>query len=260
MKILCALKFLTLSAVLIFGAAVGREYYNHTHSPVEPMTLQRRAEHRIEYRAHDRATGYCTGTAIGPHALMTASHCNNERDKTDTFRLDNSPQDFHIENTLSDNRDHDVYLVDTQFTNWIPYVVRPAKFGEHVYLYGSGGAGYPPRRLDGTRISYDDPSDIDADDGQVRFSMPVIPGDSGSAVFNDDGTIAAVTTYLLRDPWMFDYLNDQTTLDFTPAFTPKQLADAESFAPTEYHPNKKKDDADSDDDELPSFLPPFFFK
>jgi hypothetical protein len=231
------LKCLTLVAV----AAISYQAYDHYRpQPIEPMTLQRRASHRIEYISPSgRPSGWCTGTVIGPHALLTASHCNKDNG-TDTFELDNAAQRFHIEKTLTDNRDHDVYLIDgPAFTNVVPYVVRPSKDGEHVYLYGSGGAAYPPRRLDGIRIGYDDPSDVDADAGIGHFTMPVIPGDSGSAVFNDDGTIAAVTTYLLRDPWMFGYITDVTTLDFVPAFTTDQISEATKFTPTEYHPKAK---------------------
>jgi hypothetical protein len=227
---LCAVSFAALSV-----------YNDLKPQPIEPMTLQRRASHRIEYMSDGRPSGWCTGTAIGPHAILTASHCNNE-EKTDTIRFDEATRDFHIEDTITDDRDHDIYFVDgPEFTNVVPYAVRTPRLGEHVKLYGSGGAAYPPRKLSGVRISYDDPSDIDSDAGIVRFSMPVIPGDSGSAVFNDDGTIAAVTTYLHREEFLFGHLQSITTIDFTPAFTPDQIAKAVAFKPTEYHaPVKEK--------------------
>lgn len=223
-------KALKVAVVLFVVASVINVHEHFKQKPIEPMTPQRRASHRIKY---DR--GSCTGTAIGPHAILTASHCNKD-ESTDTIHLDLSVKDFHIEKTLTDGRDHDIYLVDATLTNFVPYKVRPSKMGEHTHLYGSGGGEYPPERKDGFRVEWDDPSDIDAADGIVHFTEPVIPGDSGSAVFNDDGTIAAVTTYLYQtDSYLWGLMDDPTTaVDFTPAFTAEQIKEATEFQPTPY--------------------------
>lgn len=202
--------------------------------PVEPMTIQRRSSHLIEYYQGTRRQGSCTGTVLGPHAILTATHCDERREVRD-IRLDFSLRAFHIEKFLTDGNDHDIYLVDgPAFTNFVPYKVRPAKLGEQVYLFGSGAGQFPPRRLNGVRLAWDDPSDVDADAGIVRFSMPVILGDSGSAVFAQDGTIVAVTTYLFNEPYVFGFLEDTSTVDFIPSFTPPQIEEAVKFEPTAY--------------------------
>jgi hypothetical protein len=176
-----------------------------------------------------RAVGECTATAIGPHALLTASHCNKD-DKLTKIHLDLVLNDYHIQKTLTDNRDHDIYLIDgPPLHNFVEYKVRPAKSWERVHIYGDGEGQYPPRRLDGIKLPFDDFSEIDQSQGVVRFGMEVIPGDSGSAVIAEDGSIVAVTTYLWKE-------NEQdkhwSTVDFLPAFTDEQITEAFTFAPS----------------------------
>jgi len=250
------LKRILKIAVAVVALTVGYQAFDHYRpQPIEPMTPQRRASHRIEYEVKEHPAGYCTGTAIGPHAILTASHCL-KHSNADLIELDNAVRDYHIEKVLTDGRDHDVYLVDgPEFTNFVKYKVRQSEIGEHVFMYGSGHAVYPPRRLDGVRVDYDDPSDVDADAGEQAFSTPAVPGDSGSAVFNDDGTITAVTTYRLTNEWMFGWLTTEQALDFTPGFTPAQVDEALNFKPTEYVPPAK----DKEVLENPFKFNPFFF-
>jgi hypothetical protein len=221
------LPLLTLALALCFTAC------SHLHKPVVlsvPTKSQIKAEyatHEIVLQKNDEDAGQCTALAIAPHALMTAHHCN-EDGTAHSFKADLTLQEeFHIQKVLTDGRDHDIYLVDgPAFQNFILYRVRPAKMGEWVYLWGDGGGEYPSRVLFGTVTTFFDPSEIDRWNGMVTFSMPVIPGDSGSAVFaSSDDSIVAVTTYLWRG------VGTTKTIDFTPNFTDDQLAEAESFAP-----------------------------
>lgn len=233
------MKFLTkllLSATLFLAGCTPRPATQP--KPFNPPAEQK-ATHMVTFYRGNRPVGLCTATAIGPHALLTASHCNKD-EKLTKIHLDVVLNDFHIQKTLTDDRDHDIYLVDAQFTNYIDYKVRPAKLGEHVHLYGHGEGDYPSHRQDGKMIRFDDPSDIDQRQGIVAFDMTVIPGDSGSAVLADDGSIVALTTYL----WTDEKTNVKTTVDFLPGFTDEQVAEAVSFAPD---PNWK---------ELPYMEPP----
>jgi hypothetical protein len=248
------LKCLFVAGLAIASISVYSEY--NPVQPIQPMTPQRRASHRITLTRNGRKLGYCTATAIGPHALLTASHCNADS-KTDTVRLDILLKDYHIEKTLSDGRDHDIYLIDGDpLTNFIPYKVRPAKLGEHTFFYGCEGGTYPCVRRDGVRISFDDPSDVDADAGVVQFSSEAIPGDSGSAVFNDDGTIAAVTTYRWTEPGRFEYeiFDIHTGVDFLPGFTADQIKEATEFTPTPYTAPVKAKSDDEDANPFSFFL------
>ncbi len=93
----------------------------------------------------DRASGLCTATAIGPHALLTASHCNEHDLKK--IHLDIVLNDYHIQKTLTDGRDHAIFLIDgPSLHDFVDYKVRAALPGEHVHLYGNGEGEYPAHR------------------------------------------------------------------------------------------------------------------
>ncbi len=194
---------------------------------VDPVA--QKATHLIIFMDGNRGKSLCTATAIGPHALMTASHCNKD-EKLTTIHLDIVFTDFHIQKTLTDDRDHDIYLIDgPSLQNTVPYKVRAAKPGEHVHLYGNGDGEYPAHREDGVQTPFNDPSEIDHQEGVVQFSTEVIAGDSGSAVISDeDGSIVGVTSYL----WTDKDTKVVTAVDFLPGFTDSQITEAITFAPS----------------------------
>jgi hypothetical protein len=98
--------------------------------------------------------------------------------------------------SIKDDRDHVIYFIDgPAFTNIIYVMEGRGIIGEGITIYGSGGAVYPPRSLYGRVIGCNDPSDVDDDAGGSCFSIPVIRGDSGSAVYNHQGQILALITY-----------------------------------------------------------------
>lgn len=215
---------LLLCATLMFVGCTPRK--TPVQAPFNPP-IEQKATHMVTFYQGTRPVGLCTATAIGPHALLTASHCNKDEKLTD-IKLDIALNDFHIQKTLTDDRDHDIYLIDgPPFQNTVDYKVRAAKPGEHVHLYGNGEGDYPSHRQDGKRVRFDDPSEVDLREGVVRFDMKVIPGDSGSAVLADDGSIVAVTTYL----WTDDKTKEKSTVDFQPGFTDDQITEAVTFAP-----------------------------
>lgn len=200
------------------------------------VSPERKATHMVTYYEDGHRAALCTATAIGPHALMTAHHCNKDAE-FDTMRIDLMIKDYHIQDIMTDDRDHDIYLTDATFTNFVPYKVRDAKMGEHVRIYGDGEGDYPSHKTDGTRVPIDDPSDLDQDAGIVKFSNSVISGDSGSAVWADDGSIVAVTTYL----WDDKETGEKATIDFTPAFTKDQIDRAVHFTPDpDWQPEEKE--------------------
>ena len=145
----------------------------------------------------DQPEGLCTGTAVGPHALLTALHC--DRGETDTISLDLSVQKFHIIGTAYDGRDHIIYHLDgPAFTHYVVIKQREAVLGETITSYGDGHQDFPQHTYYGTVITDDnggDTSEIDQADGTRVFSIPVVPGDSGSAVYGRDGDIVALVTY-----------------------------------------------------------------
>lgn len=198
-----------------------------------PAVPQQKASHMIFYLSDTgRTVGECTGTAIGAHAIMTATHCDKDGD-IGTINLDMSTRDYHIQKVLTDDRDHDIYLIDgPPLQNLATYSTRPAVVGEHVFMYGDGHGMFPPRRLDGEAVTWGDSSDVDAQQGEGAFTLQVIPGDSGSAVYADDGKIVGIVTWSVleeKEHWWSE--EKRFSVDFQPAFTDEQIMEAEDFTP-----------------------------
>lgn len=187
--------------VLLFGFVI---YVSDKHDrklavkqPVV-ITLQQKATHRITMLDEDEVgRSVCTATAIGPDVLMTAEHCiKHGLEFTSAIRIDRSTKVYHLAGIGLDGRDHAMLFVDgVEFTNTVSPLPVKLNIGDPVYMYGNGDGQYPARKLSGVVIDCEDPSDIDAALDIACFSMPVIPGDSGSIVYDKDGNAAAIITY-----------------------------------------------------------------
>jgi len=169
----------------------------------------------------------CTGTAIGPHAFMTAAHCNDGINPDDMIQIDLSVKHFQLIAVSNDHRDHVIYLTDATFTNYVDVRERPANAKEPVHMWGDGEGTFPPRELSGKVLHQDDKSDIDAGDDAHEYSLNVIPGDSGSAIYGNDGAIVALVTY--RHDSFFGLRH--TAKGFGLAFSPEALLIARTFEP-----------------------------
>jgi len=159
-----------------------RQYFSH-----EVHYLNRKGEYN----------GSCTSTAIGPHAILTAEHCDPNM-VFGSITLDLSTHVFHILGYAQDDRDHTIYLLDgPAFKYYSKAVPGESKVGDKVVYYGFGGDEYPSKALRGRIISCGeyDYSDIDASQKELCFNLAVIPGDSGSAIYNAAGEIVGIVTY-----------------------------------------------------------------
>lgn len=194
-----------LAAALTFEGANGFGPFKHTFEIKEsqkekfnPITPERKATHMLTYLDKDGKPAFaCTGTAVGPHALLTALHC--DEGEYDALRLDLSRHVYHIVGAITDGRDAIIYHLDgPEFKNYVIIKQREAKLGESVISYGNGGRDYPQHTYKGQVIADSnggDTSEVDIADGMHVFSLPVIPGDSGSAIYALDGSLVAIVTY-----------------------------------------------------------------
>lgn len=189
--------FLALGAIIAHRTDVAKKAYK------KPFTAQQLSAHRITmYNKDLKKVGSCSATAIGPNALLTAEHCIvDEKEKAAYITVDLTTTHREILAGTLDGRDHAIILVGgPQFTHRAEIVQGDSAFpGEQVHMYGSGGGAYPPRELVGTEINCEDPSDQDAAVGITCFTMPVIGGDSGTAVYSKHGALVAVITYGIAD-------------------------------------------------------------
>jgi hypothetical protein len=216
--------FLSLGLILL--AIFGVPKYNK-HRPVlqsvATMSKQQLASHSLLLEDEDGETlGMCTGTAVGPHSLLTAEHCMR-RGVVKQLSIDLATEDHKILAVAGDGRDHVLLLLDgSPFTNYIIVKFGTAKLKDIVSMYGSGGREYPPVYKSGQVVDCQDPSDVDINAGIVCTTLPVIPGDSGSAVYEADGEMVGIVTYS-------DTERPYTNVDFALNFSQKMYNDAAAF-------------------------------
>lgn len=212
-------------SVLAVVALVCITYGTFHKRPVyREVNAQRKATHLIEFIEKNDQTGeqkviqLCTGTAVGPDALLTDEHCIFGANSTVTMDL--SPRVYTVVAAIADGRDHVIlHILDANFKNTVHIVSREAKLGEHVRMYGNGEGDFPSHALHGVVIRDDyegDLSDVDTYVGTACYSFRVVPGDSGSAVYGDDNEIVGLVSLgrgFGEHP--FDYATGYA-LNFTP--------------------------------------------
>ena len=199
-----ALLYFGMSSVLNHTQDVAQYFRNRPHAQAA-VTFAQAASHSIIFvDEFDHPRGLCSATAVGPHTLLTAAHCNmgKDDDHYSTVNLDYAIRDYHILAELTDDQDHVLYLMDgPEFKQYIQNLTPAApKPGDEVVIYGDGLGKYPPRplygRINGT-MGAQDLSDIDHGAGIQYYDMAIQHGDSGSAVYdiNDHGRIVGLMTY-----------------------------------------------------------------
>ena len=143
--------------------------------------------HETEQHAKVNGGAECSATAIGPHALLTASHCECATNKIVVDGVY-----AQIVGTLRDEEDHTIYLLTgITFQEWyaepLP-VDLPLSVGDEVLIFGN-----PVPFRDMLRHAYVSGTDgpgpsIMFLDGNIRN------GDSGAGVFSPDGKLLGVVS------------------------------------------------------------------
>jgi hypothetical protein len=133
----------------------------------------------------------CSSTAIGPHALLTATHCDLG---ASTVSVDGVQA--AIMSRLTDGNDHTIYMLNITFGEYAKFD-KMTKIGDEVWLRGNP---YGLKQL----IRYGHYAGVISEKADLTksgvetiymFDINSAPGDSGSAIFDKHGKIVAVTTY-----------------------------------------------------------------
>jgi hypothetical protein len=197
--------------------------------------MQRLARHWIIMydQQNDEAAG-CTAQAVSDHTLLTAEHCIVPGGQLYVDLVPHSKDDFAknkptpITNIVLDGQDH-ALLTTPNMTYQYKIHYSPATsvapvLGEHVYWYGNP-AGVQNIARDGKIVGTIPAAEIADGKNATLFVVqaPVVGGDSGSAVYDDQGNLIGVITYgILGDGGVAPFMG------FYPlAFTPAQVALAE---------------------------------
>lgn len=195
-KILLLLSAALLGLVVLAGVS-------HIPRHRKPATFQEKTSHLITFldkNGKDDTT--CTATAIGPHALLTALHCD-EDGSSKVLKVDLSMTKYHILTGITDNRDHLILLLDgPEFKNLVKEesLISPAppRVGEKYFAYGHGNDYVFARQYSGvldTERTAEEVSDVDLAEEARYFTIPAIGGDSGTAIFGSDGRIVGLISY-----------------------------------------------------------------
>ena len=128
----------------------------------------------------------CSATAVGPNALLTAGHCELS---TDYLAVDRTV--VQITGRIHDESDHTIFLLNgITFDKYVP-IVPDYTFavGEDVTLFGNPGT-----HEDIFRRGY--VQKVNSESQIVYFGLPISNGDSGAGIFNTDGKLVAVASFV----------------------------------------------------------------
>jgi hypothetical protein len=165
-------------------------------APVQAVNVKsaRPTTHRIAQVNMNEDT-YCSATAVGPHALLTATHCEIG---SDDISVDG--RIVKIQGRIRDDLDHTIYLIRGMgFNAWIP-IVQDVEFasGQSVHIWGNPGGErglYRHGFYAGSTLA-------PAFNGTVQipaylFDMNIYRGDSGAGVFTDDGRLVGLISKIV---------------------------------------------------------------
>lgn len=181
---------------------------------VQPFRLddpEGKAFHHIHFDTLLEADS-CSATSIGPHALITAAHCELGTDAVDVDGVS-----YAISQKIRDGHDHTILILpQANFKVFLPLDQRDPTTSERIRGWGWPGHGTSAVYKEGTFVKVLPPA-LDTPIPAWLFAYPVYAGDSGGAVITDAGKILTIVS--LGD-------NKADMVGFLLAFTPDQLAQA----------------------------------
>lgn len=147
-----------------------------------PFERARATVYRIE-----TGVGQCTGTAVGPHTLLTAEHCGVSL----PGRLLVGDTLADVQAITFDGTDHVLVRVSMTFKRWSIRGPEPRP-GAAVFLIGHPeGLGNTLRR--GYYCGWEERSPANGTDPMADlYDIEGGHGDSGAAIFDNDGRIIGV--------------------------------------------------------------------
>lgn len=127
----------------------------------------------------DLADGVCSGTAVGPSLVLTATHCLDGN----RIKLINGQPAYALKR-LDDGKDHSLVRVSIKFKRWARLGTAPVA-GDHIRYIGNPAANEYVYREGYVSRSWAE---------EIWAQVDAFGGDSGAGVFCDDGRICGVVS------------------------------------------------------------------
>lgn len=135
---------------------------------------------------HDSTGGgdYCSGTAIGPHSILTAAHCYEPG-----MILKVAGQEVTISNAQKDSADHLILKVGMTFVRYAPFRPELMSQGMRIHMWGSP-MGAPNLYREGVVMG----SGLAIPNMPVPYVLDIngFNGDSGAGLFDERGNVVGV--------------------------------------------------------------------
>jgi hypothetical protein len=209
--------FVTLAFILL-------SLVNSCDSQLNKKEIQHAAMHEITVSIEDREMR-CTAYAISSHVLLTAQHCDVEQG---ILTVDSEAIPQLVREKVYDDKDHMLIVLPNENFKYTiiyqPTLYRSPRQGEHVYFWGNpriGGDVYHDQYREGYVTGIDNSESSDGVKVKGSFFLLALPGghgDSGAAVFGNDGRLVTVVTYVIGDGIMVG--------GYPLAFTSQQVSEA----------------------------------
>jgi len=138
----------------------------------------------------------CSATAIGPQALLTATHCELPSDDLGLAGQE-VQTDVVIVDRVRDSLDHTIYFIKgATFPVYVDVIQQKPGLAEEVFSFGNPGDLddiYSKGYVAGIKYDHSLAASFGhADPPEILFNLLVYEGNSGSGVFNMGGDLIAV--------------------------------------------------------------------
>lgn len=138
--------------------------------------------------------GTCTATAIGPHALLTATHCELP---SDDLYIRDAEGPYTVVARIRDGQDHSILLLKgITFPTYVDVDETSLGVTDDIFTIGNPGEWqdiYQKGYVAGLKIDQSAAAAMGAGKpAEILIDIQAFPGESGSGIFNTDGVLVAV--------------------------------------------------------------------
>jgi hypothetical protein len=186
---------------LLLGAAVVFAGVCNTASSQSPVVIQQaynETYHVVQVTVAENS--YCSATAIGPFALLTATHCELGTDEIALQGKGGKPDvDLKIDGRIRDGYDHTIllisptYLAGYKFTTFAAVdLLHKFDFGQDVFFIGNPRGFSELFRKGYVAGSATYTSALGENVPEILIDINVGHGDSGAAIFDSNGAVIGV--------------------------------------------------------------------